>query len=56
MHYNNALWVAKATNSNVTPVSGTYWSLMFNVKRAKIENQNDVSTPYTGLIVFETIT
>lgn len=56
VHYNDALWVAKATNSNVTPVSGTYWSRMFNVKRAKIENQSDVSTPYTGLIVFETIT
>ena len=57
VYYNDALWVATDDNYNTQPYDGsTDWEVLFHVKRARIEDVNDVSTPYTGIIVFETIT
>lgn len=55
VYYQDALWVVKTTNRNVTPVDGTYWEVLFNFHQAYIEDYSLITSPYEGIICFETI-
>jgi hypothetical protein len=59
VYYNNALWVAKIANINVTPSNGATWEIFLPFKLINIYSNSSAPTGdnlYNGLIWFEMLT
>lgn len=59
VYYNNALWVAKVQNVNITPSNGATWEIFLPFKLIKIYSNTTAPTGddlYKGAIWFEMLT